>query len=80
MSVQRFRSVEDMRDAPLYAPGSRELARAISRVWKFANKTCPQRFPPGVYRHRSYVDAEAFAAAWERANFTAHQQRKRIVK
>lgn len=80
MPVRRFRSIEEMPDAPSYAPRSLELAKAIGRVWEFARRTCPQHFPPGVYRHRSYDEAEALAATWESANFTAHQQRKRSRK
>lgn len=80
MPVRRFRSIEQMPDAPRYVAGSHELAIAIARIWVFASKTCPQHFPPGVYRHHSYDEAEALAATWERANVAMHQRRKRQLR
>ncbi len=51
MPVQKFRSLQDMEDSLWREPGP-ELWRAIASVWRFAARTCPKRFPPGVYRHR----------------------------
>jgi hypothetical protein len=70
MPVRKFRSLEDMEDSLWREPGP-ELWRAIASVWRFADRTCPKRFPPGVYRHRSIEDAQRQREAWEEANFRA---------
>ena len=76
MSIKKFRDVSEMTDTWL-APASPELARAIKNVWDLARRVCPLHFPHGVYKHRSIEDAEALRAQWERANFEAHQRRRR---
>ena len=73
MPVRKFRSLEEMQameDSLWREPGP-ELWRAIASVWRFAERTCPKRFPPGVYRHRSIEDAQRLREVWEEANFRA---------
>lgn len=76
MPVRKFRSLEEMEDALWREPGDPELFRAIEGVWAFADQTCPRRFPPGVYRHRSIEDAERQREQWEQANFEAFWRRR----
>jgi hypothetical protein len=77
--VRRFRSVEamkDMKDSVWREPGDPGLWRAIERVWRFAAETCPLRFPPGVYRHRSIEEAKQQRERWDEANFRALWERR----
>jgi hypothetical protein len=76
MPVHKFRDVAEIKDR-WYAPGSKELAAAIRRVWDFARRTCPQRFPRGVFKHRTVEAASALRDEWERASFEQHQRRLR---
>jgi hypothetical protein len=39
--------------------------RRIAAVWRLAARLAPQRFPPGVYRHRSIEEANRQAEEWE---------------
>jgi hypothetical protein len=71
MPVRKFRSLEGMEDSLWREPGDPGLLRAIDRVWRFAAETCPRRFPPGVYRHRSIEEAKGQREAWDQANFRA---------
>ncbi len=77
MPVRKFRDVSEMEETLWREPGDPALFRAISSVWSFAEKTCPQRFPPGVYKHRSIEDAQALAEEWSLANFRSFQERQR---
>lgn len=77
MGVRRFRHVDEMADTLWYERGDPQLVRAIARVWDFAARTCSQRFPVGVHKHRSFTDADETRERWEAANFEAFQARKR---
>lgn len=76
MPVKKFRDVSEMKDT-WREPGDPALFRAIRSVWDFAERTCPMRFPPGVYKHRTIEDAQALAEVWAAANFKAFQERRR---
>lgn len=76
MPIRKFRDVSEMEDT-WYEPGDPALFEAIGRVWDFAERTCQLRFPPGVYKHRSFAEADALREQWEEANFAAFQERRR---
>jgi hypothetical protein len=76
MPIRKFRHVDEMEDTLWYERGDPALFRAIASVWDFAERTCPLRFPPGVYRHRSFADADAQRENWEDANWHAFQARR----
>ncbi len=78
MPVKKIRHLQEMEDSLWYEPGSPELMQAIKAVWKFAERTCPQRFPPGVYKHRTIEDAQRQRDLWEDQNFTAFWERRGI--
>jgi hypothetical protein len=59
-------------------PGYGHLAVG-DRVWRFAAETCPRRFPPGVYRHRSIEEAKRQREVWDEANFRAFWERRRVM-
>ena len=69
MPVKKFRSLQDMEDSLWHEPGDPALWQAIRNVWGFARRTCPQRFPPGVYRHRSIEEAQLQREVWEHESF-----------
>ncbi|MEO8502339.1 MAG: hypothetical protein ABI609_00425 [Acidobacteriota bacterium] len=68
MPVRKFRSVAEMR-SPVHVPGSAELLDAIRSLWAFSDRLAPQRFPPGVYKHRSVEAAGRLAEQWAEENF-----------
>jgi len=76
MPVRKFRSLQAMEDSLWREPGDPQLWRAIAAVWTFAARTCPARFPPGVYRHRSIEEAQRQRDLWEEANFKAFWERR----
>jgi hypothetical protein len=78
MPIRKFRSLEEMEDSLWHEPGDPRLWRAIEAVWSFADRTCPKRFPPGVYKHRSIEDAERLREVWEEAHFRALWERRGI--
>jgi hypothetical protein len=71
MPVRKFRDVSEMEDTLWREPGDPGLFRAIASVWDFAERTCPRRFPAGVYKHRSIEEAQALVEVWDEANFRA---------
>jgi len=76
MPIKKFRDISEMKN-PVYAVGSPALLAATRSVWGLAEKICPLRFPPGVYRHRSVEDAELLRKQWQKVNVTAQQERIR---
>jgi len=78
MPVKKIRNLQEMEDSLWREPGDPELWRAIKAVWKFAEQTCPQRFPPGVYKHRTIEDAQRQRDLWEEQNFKAFWERRGI--
>lgn len=77
MPVRKFRTLQDMEDSLWREPGP-ELWRAIDAVWSFAAETCPRRFPPGVYRHRTLEEAQRQRDLWEEENFRVFWERRGI--
>jgi hypothetical protein len=76
MPVKKFRNLQDMEDSLWREPGDPELSRAIDRAWNFAARTCPRRFPPGVYRYRTMEEAEHRRDLWEEEDFQALWKRR----
>ena len=76
MPIRKFRHVAEMEDTLWYERSDPALFGAIARVWDFAQRTCQLRFPPGVYKHRSFTDADTQREQWEAANFEAFQKRR----
>lgn len=66
-----------MEDTLWYERSDPALGPAIARVWDFAARTCRLRFPPGVYKHRSFEESDLRREEWEQANFEAFQARRR---
>ena len=57
MSVQRFRTIEEMASAPVVVPsgdGFERFARHCARYWAIA----PRVYPRGVFRFRSVEEAQ----------------------
>lgn len=77
MPVRKVRSLQEMEDSLWREPGP-ELWRAIDSVWRFAARTFPRKFPPGVYRYRSIEEAKAQREIWEEADFRALWGRRGI--
>lgn len=71
MPVRKIRDLVEMEDSLWREPGDPALFRAIREVWRFADATCPRRFPPGVYKHRSIEEAEGLRERWEEDDFEA---------
>ncbi len=58
MTVERFRTIEEMAAAPVVVPageGFDRFARQCGRYWKIA----PRVYPRGVFRFRTLADAQA---------------------
>jgi hypothetical protein len=78
MPVRRFRDLDEMKSESWREPGDPRLWQAIEAVWKFAAATCPLRFPPGVYRHRTIEEMQRQREIWEEANFRELWRRRGI--
>jgi len=78
MPFRKVRNLQEMEDSLWREPGDPDLWRAIDAVWKFAERTCPQRFPPGVYRHRTIEDAQRQRDLWEEENFKSFWKRRGV--
>lgn len=76
MPIRKFRNLQEMEDSLWREPGDPQLWQAIARVWRFADQTCPRRFPPGVYKHRTIEEAERLRESWEEANFRTFWARR----
>lgn len=58
MTVQRFRTIDEMAAAPVVVTpgeGFERFARHCARFWKIA----PRVYPRGVFRFRAIADAQA---------------------
>ena len=58
MTVQRFRTIEEMAKAPVVVPpgeGFERFARQCARYWKTATRA----YPRGVFRFRTLAEAQA---------------------
>jgi hypothetical protein len=61
VAVQRFRSIEEMSQAPVLVPpgeGFERFARHCARYWRIA----PRVYPRGVFRFRSIEEAQNASA------------------
>ena len=64
MPVQKFHSFEAAADALWADPHDPRHWAAIRQVWALADRLSPQRFPSGVFKHRSIEDANRQMDAW----------------
>lgn len=78
MPVKKIQNLQEMEDSLWHEPGDPALWRAIRRVWSFAARTCPRRFPPGVYKHRSIEEAQRQREIWEEKNFQELWRRRGV--
>lgn len=76
MPFRRVRSLQELEDSLWHEPGEPALWEAVARAWDFAARTCPRRFPPGVYRHRSIEAAQSLRDEWEARDFDAFWERQ----
>jgi len=77
MPVRKFRSIEDMKRQTLWRePGDPALYRAIRALWELGRRTGANRFPHGVYRHRSIEEMNRLTDQWKEDNFRDHQRRR----
>jgi hypothetical protein len=67
MPVQKFRSVEEMKDPPWKAPGDPELYAALASLWEASRRMRPRQFPAGVHKHRSMEDMNRQQDEWTAA-------------
>ncbi len=74
MPVRKFRDVSEMNETRWFEPKDPALFRAIKHTWTLAERICPQRFPPGVYRHRTIEEAQALREKWAASQFEEHQK------
>jgi hypothetical protein len=76
MPVLKYRDVSDMPDDTWHPKGSELLLRAIQDVWDLAHRTIRPRFPAGVYKHRSFEEAQILQEEWDLENFRAYRRRQ----
>jgi hypothetical protein len=58
LTVERFRTIEEMAAAPVIVPpgeGFERFARQCARYWRIA----PRVYPRGVFRFRALAEAQA---------------------
>ena len=76
MPVRKFRSIEEMRDAPPAPPLRAENLRAALELSELARWLHPWHLPHGVRKFRSVAEAHAWRAKWERDDARGHGGRK----
>jgi hypothetical protein len=79
MPVRRFRNVADMNQPTWRKPGDPALFQSIALLWEAGHRMAEQRFPPGVYRHRSIETMDAKTNEWALANFRAFHAARRTL-
>jgi hypothetical protein len=79
MPVRKFRSLQEAEDALWRAPGDPALWRAMRSVWRFAARSCPRHFPPGVHRHATLEAAQGLREQWEAEDFRRFWERQRAA-
>jgi hypothetical protein len=65
--VRRLRSLEEAEESVWHDPDDARLWPAIAGVWELAERLCPRRLPPCVYRHRTIEEANRQTETWEAA-------------
>ncbi len=65
MPVQKFRSLDEARDALWGDPRDPTYLRRVAWLWRFAEEVAPRRFPRGVHRYRSIEEANRAREGWE---------------
>ena len=67
MPVRRWRSLDEAERTLGIDPGSAMLWRTIADLWALSDRLWPPRFTPGVYRHRSILEANRLVESWQAA-------------
>jgi len=64
--VQKFRSLDEAREALWLSPADPAFLSGVARLWRLAAALAPRRYPRGVHRYRSIAEANRAREAWER--------------
>lgn len=64
MSLERFRDMEEARQALWIGPGDAGLAPRIRRLWAFAARLAPGAAPRGLRRFRTLGEANRDRDDW----------------
>ena len=63
MPVYKYRTVEAMESSVWLDRNDPKLLDRIQSIWRFSAQVAPVRFSPGVHKHRSIADAQAYLEA-----------------
>jgi hypothetical protein len=63
--VQKFRSLDEAREALWADPRDPAFLGRVARLWRLAAELAPRRYPRGVHRQRSIAEANRASEAWE---------------
>jgi hypothetical protein len=66
MPLRKFRSVDEMPNAAFRPPLDPDNLRLAFRLSATALRLAPRRFPAGVHKYRSVMEAWQRREAWER--------------
>lgn len=79
MPFQKVHDLRELEESLWHKPGDPALWASMRRVWAFAARTCPRRFPPGVHKHRSIEAGQALRDEWQARDFAAFWERQRAA-
>ena len=68
MPVRKFATHDDVRRAQALDPGDPRIPERLRQVLHMGAQLYPVVRPPGVHRFRSLAEANAWRAAWPRAD------------
>ena len=76
MPIQKFRNLDDARQALWVRPGQPDLVSRIKSLWAFSSRLVLRRIPRGVRKFRSIEEANRDRDRWIERRIQALRSRR----
>ncbi|MCP5047299.1 MAG: hypothetical protein GY940_09015 [bacterium] len=67
-SIEKFETFEDAERALWCFKPDAEYYERVRELWKLANHLCPPQFPQGVFKYKTFEEANKQKEEWVLAN------------
>ena len=77
MPVYKYKTFEDAERALWNFHPDEAYFNQVAELWRFAQRLCPITYPRGIFKYRSFQEANNQRYEWELAYAKRLQQRRR---
>ncbi len=77
MPIEKFETFEEAEQALWCFEPDAEYYKRVRELWKVANHLCPPQFPQGVFKYKTFEEANKQKDEWVLANALERQKKRK---